>query len=111
MLSSDAAIGPLTCQGKPLVQEVPGCLSALGCHLILYVLDDDGEGEHEDAHEKEEAIGDHVGQRHLVRHGVSLLSGVSGSHATGGSAAASRLFPFSLAEPDEFRRLGSKASR
>lgn len=34
--------------------------------LELDVLNNDGEGDHEDAHQKEEAIGDHIGQKHFT---------------------------------------------
>lgn len=43
------------------------------------VLDDDREGQHEDAHQQEETIADPVGQEDLVRHGEFVLAGSSRS--------------------------------
>ena len=57
-----------TLQGKPLVQQIPRRLLSLLWNLKLDFLDDDREGEHEDAHEQKEPIADHVGQEDLVRH-------------------------------------------
>lgn len=51
-----------------MVQQVSRRLLSFLWDLELDFLDDDGEGEHEDTHEKEEAIADHVGQEDLVRH-------------------------------------------
>lgn len=67
----------LTRQGKPLVQEVPSRLSPIFWLLEAHVLDDDGEGEHEDAHEDEEEVAGYVGQSHLVCHRVFGGGGVS----------------------------------
>ncbi len=63
----------LTCQRKPLVQEVPGGLSPVYGYLILDVVDDDGEGEDEDAHNQKKAISGHVDQLNLVHHGDDLI--------------------------------------
>ncbi len=62
-----------TCQRKPLVQEVAGCLPPVRRYLVPDVADDDGEGEDEDAHEQEDAIGGHVDQLDFVHHGVGLV--------------------------------------
>ena len=59
-------IKSLTCERKPLVQKIPCCLMSFCRDLKLDVLDNDGEGDHEDAHQKEEAIGDHIGQKHFT---------------------------------------------
>lgn len=61
------------CQRKPLVQEVPCRLPPVRRYLIPDVGDDDGEGEDENAHEQEQAIGDQVGDLDLVRHRVGLV--------------------------------------
>ena len=63
----------LTCQRKPLVPEVPGGLPPVYRYFILDVVDDDGEGEDEDAHDQEKEIGGHVDQLYLVHHGVELI--------------------------------------
>lgn len=71
------ASSSLTCQGKPLIQEVSSRLSPIFWLLEADVLDDDGEGEHEDAHEDEEKVAGYVGQSHLVCHLVFGGGGVS----------------------------------